>query len=128
MVEQFLKQNNISVDAMYSKSSEAVKPDEKASGKRCDRTPYKQAEIWEDYKQIYIDFDLKTEKEIREKILFVNSFDCDLNVKSEKIKFDSKGYFLIDAKCKPAKPLVEGLPLSYETKEKEISSLMNIQE
>lgn len=30
------------------------------------------------------------------------------------------GYFLIDSRAKPAKPLVEGLPLSYETKEKEI--------
>ena len=30
------------------------------------------------------------------------------------------GYFLIDSKSKPAKHLVEGLPLSWETKEKEI--------
>lgn len=30
------------------------------------------------------------------------------------------GYFLIDGKSKPARNLVEGLPLSYETKEKEI--------
>ena len=30
------------------------------------------------------------------------------------------GYFLIDARSMPVKHLVEGLPLSYETKEKEI--------
>ena len=30
------------------------------------------------------------------------------------------GYFLIDARSKPARHLVEGLPLSYETKEKEL--------
>jgi len=30
------------------------------------------------------------------------------------------GYFLIDARSKPARHIVEGLPLSYETKEKEI--------
>lgn len=30
------------------------------------------------------------------------------------------GYFLIDARSRPARHLVEGLPLSYETKEKEI--------
>ena len=36
------------------------------------------------------------------------------------MRFDPTGFFLIDAKSKPARPLVEGLPLSYETKEKEI--------
>jgi len=36
------------------------------------------------------------------------------------MKIDRMGYFLIDSKSKPAKHLVEGLPLSWETKEKEI--------
>jgi hypothetical protein len=52
--------------------------------------------------------------------LFINSYDSDFNSRNEEIKFDPMGYFLIDHKAKPAKPLVEGLPLSYETKEKEI--------
>ena len=30
------------------------------------------------------------------------------------------GYFLIDGRSKPARHLVEGLPLSYEIKEKEV--------
>jgi hypothetical protein len=30
------------------------------------------------------------------------------------------GYFLIDTNSKPAKPLAQGLPLTYETGEKEI--------
>jgi len=53
-------------------------------------------------------------------VLFVNSIDLDYNARQEEVKIDSMGYFLIDAKSKPARHLVEGLPLSYETKEKEI--------
>ena len=51
--------------------------------------------------------------------MFVKSIDADFKQK-EEFKFDSKGYFLIDIKTKPAIPLTEGLPLSYEVKEKEI--------
>ena len=53
-------------------------------------------------------------------MLFINSFDGDFNAKHEEMKFDSQGYFLIDTKEKPARPLVEGIPLTYETKEKGI--------
>ena len=53
-------------------------------------------------------------------MLFVNSLDLDYNPKQEEIKFDPVGYFLIDTNSKPARPLVQGLPLSYETGEKEI--------
>ena len=67
-----------------------------------------------------MDFSYNSDQKIRERILFINSFDSDYNAKSEEIKYDPVGYFLIDARAKPAKPLVEGLPLSYETKEKEI--------
>jgi len=52
--------------------------------------------------------------------LFINSYDADFNSRNEEIKFDPMGYFLIDSKSKPSRSLVEGLPLSYETKEKEI--------
>jgi len=47
-------------------------------------------------------------------------FDADFNSKQDEIKFDSKGFFLIDSQSKPPRPLAEGIPLSYETKEKEI--------
>jgi len=67
-----------------------------------------------------MDFNFTSDIKIRERILFVNSFDSDYNSKNEDLKFDPSGYFLIDSTSKPARPLVEGLPLSYETKEKEI--------
>ena len=51
--------------------------------------------------------------------MFINSIDADFQQK-EDFKFDSKGYFLIDIKTKPAIPFTEGIPLSYELKEKEI--------
>lgn len=53
-------------------------------------------------------------------MLFVSSIDLDFNAKQEEIRFDEKGYFMIDVRSKPARPLAEGLPLSYEVKEKEI--------
>lgn len=53
-------------------------------------------------------------------MLFVNSFDSDYNARQEDVRFDSKGYFLLDIQSKPARPLVAGIPLSYEMKEKEI--------
>lgn len=52
--------------------------------------------------------------------MFINSLDADYNPKQEEIKFDPVGYFLIDSSSKPTKHLVSGLPLSYETGEKEI--------
>jgi len=76
--------------------------------------------MWEDYKQIFRDFSLNNDNKVRDKVLFVNSLDTDYNAKQEEIKIDRMGYFLIDAKSKPAKHLVEGLPLSWETREKEI--------
>ena len=33
---------------------------------------------------------------------------------------DSQGYFLLDVNSKPAKPLTQGLPITFETGEKEI--------
>ena len=36
------------------------------------------------------------------------------------MRLDNQGYFLLDTRVKPARPLVEGLPLTYETKEKGI--------
>lgn len=82
--------------------------------------PNKCGDIWEDYKQIFLDFSLNNDHKVRDKVLFVNSIDLDYNAKQEEVKIDSQGYFLIDAKSKPARHLVEGLPLSYDTKEKEI--------
>ena len=67
-----------------------------------------------------MDFSFNSDQKIRERILFINSIDSDFNSKNEDVKFDPMGYFLIDARSKPSRPLVEGLPLSYETKEKEI--------
>ena len=67
-----------------------------------------------------MDFNFNSDIKIRERILFINSYDNDYNSRNEEIKFDPVGYFLIDAKSQPSKPLVEGLPLSYETREKEI--------
>ena len=60
------------------------------------KKPHKQGEIWEDYKQIYLDFGLTSDKKIRDKVLFVNSFDSDYNARQEDTGFDSKGYFLLD--------------------------------
>lgn len=67
-----------------------------------------------------MDFGFKNERHVRDKVLFVNSFDSDFNARQEDYRYDSKGYFLLDIQSKPARPLVAGLPLSYETKEKEI--------
>lgn len=53
-------------------------------------------------------------------MLFVHSLDRDFNPKTEEVKIDKAGYFLIDVKSKPARPLVEGIPLSYDTRDKEI--------
>lgn len=85
------------------------------------KPPHRQGEIWEDYKQIYLDFGLKQETQVRDRVLFVNSFDCDFNAKQEEMRLDNQGYFLLDTRVKPARPLVEGLPLTYETKEKDIN-------
>lgn len=84
------------------------------------KPPHKQKDIWEDYKQIYLDFSLNNDLKVRDKVLFVGSFDGDFNSKQEEIKIDPVGYFLIDANSKPSRPLTQGLPLSYETGEKEI--------
>jgi len=85
------------------------------------KIPLKTKDIWEDYKQIYLDFGLNNDKQVRDRVLFVNSFDSDYNAKQEEIKIDPVGYFLIDANSKPSRPLAQGLPLSYETGEKEIN-------
>lgn len=77
-------------------------------------------DIWEDYKQIYMDFSLNNDLKVRDRVLFVNPIDIDFNPKIEDIQFDQQGYFLIDTLSKPARPLTHGLPLSYETGEKEI--------
>lgn len=55
-----------------------------------------QPDIWEDYKQIYLDFSLNNDLKVRDRVLFVNSLDLDYNSRIEDIKFDSQGYFLID--------------------------------
>ena len=67
-----------------------------------------------------MDFGLTSDKKVKDRVLFVNSFDSDYNARQEDVRFDSKGYFLLDIQSKPARPLVSGIPLSYETKEKEI--------
>jgi len=41
----------------------------------------KQADIWEDYKQIYLDFSLNNDDKVRDKVLFVSSFDGDFNAR-----------------------------------------------
>jgi len=84
------------------------------------KVPIKQYEIWEDYKQIYLDFSITNESKVKDKVLFVQPLDADFNSRIEEIKYDPVGYFLIDANSKPAKPLVQGLPLTYDTGEKEI--------
>ena len=52
--------------------------------------------------------------------MFISSIDSDFNAKHDEVRFDPKGFFLIDSSSKPARPLCCGIPLSYETKEKEI--------
>lgn len=56
-------------------------------------------------------------------MLFVNSIDRDFDSRKEDHQFDPSGYFMIDTRSKPAVPLVQGLPLSYETKEKDYGDL-----
>ena len=60
------------------------------------KKPFKQHEIWEDFRQLYMDFNLHNDRVIRDKVLFVNSFDSDFNARQEEQKYDSKGYFLLD--------------------------------
>lgn len=43
-----------------------------------------------------MDFNLTNDRVIRDKVLFVNSFDSDFNARQEELKYDSKGYFLLD--------------------------------
>ena len=43
-----------------------------------------------------MDFGLTNDKKVRDKVLFVNSFDSDYNARQEDVRFDSKGYFLLD--------------------------------
>jgi hypothetical protein len=62
-------------------------------------------DIWEDYKQIYMDFSLNNDLKVRDRVLFVNPIDIDFNPKIEDIQFDTQGYFLIDTLSKPARPL-----------------------
>ena len=45
-----------------------------------------------------MDFNFNSDIKIRERILFINSYDNDYNSRNEEIKFDPVGYFLIDAK------------------------------
>lgn len=37
--------------------------------------------MWEDYKQIFTDFNLNNDNKIRDKVLFVNSLDADYNAR-----------------------------------------------
>lgn len=67
--------------------------------------PLQSYDVWEDYKQIYIDFSLNNDQKVRDRVLFVNSIDIDYNPKIEEIKFDPMGYFLFDSISKPAKPI-----------------------
>lgn len=83
------------------------------------KKPIKHGDLWEDYKQIYLDFGLSNDLVVKDRVLFINSLDADLNIKQEELKVDRVGYFMIDVKSKPARPLVEGLPLTYDSKEKE---------
>ena len=45
------------------------------------KQPTKQGDIWEDYKQIFMDFSLNNDTKIRDKVLFVNSLDADFNAR-----------------------------------------------
>jgi len=45
------------------------------------KIPIHQYDIWEDYKQIYLDFSLNNEIKVRDKVLFINSIDIDFNPK-----------------------------------------------
>ena len=103
LVQQWVSQNDIPVDAIYSSHQKK-----------------NQCDIWEDYKQIYLDFSITSDHKVKEKVLFISSFDADFNARQEEVKCDPQGYFLIDANSKPARPLAQGLPLTYETGEKEI--------
>lgn len=139
LIQQFLNQNDISIDAIYSSVSTLTiaqnqqQPLAKSENKESKtqkiqqqaQKPYKpnyqkQEDIWEDYKQIYLDFNFNTDAKIRDRVLFVNSLDVDYNARNEEVKMDSTGYFLLDVNSKPAKPLTQGLPITYDTGEKEI--------
>lgn len=98
MISSYLSYNDIAVDAIYGQSQQQLpmengaqaeaplpasknkKAKEKDNLKNM-KKPYKQPEIWEDYKQIYLDFGITNDKKIRDKVLFVNSFDSDFNAR-----------------------------------------------
>lgn len=44
-----------------------------------------------------MDFNLTSDRVIRDKVLFINSFDSDFNARQEDHRYDSKGYFLLDS-------------------------------
>jgi hypothetical protein len=120
LIHQYFAQNDVHIDAIYSAqqgmtpASENSKESKKSVRKEAKKNP---DEIWEDYKQIYLDFSLNNDLKVRDRVLFVNSIDLDYNPRIEDIRFDSQGYFLIDTLSQPAKPLTSGLPLTYETGE-----------
>ena len=76
----------------------------------------------DDYSQIFLDFGLNSEKKVCEKVLFVNSLANDFvsnnqtTSKKPNPDIDEKGYFMFDLSCKPAVPLIKGLPISLDVK------------
>ena len=110
-ISKYIAHNDILVDAIYTQSSSINQTDQENDLKKTKNDkgqftiPLKSKDIWEDYKQIYLDFGLNNDIKVRDKVLFVNSFDGDYNAKQEEIKIDPVGYFLIDANSKPSRPL-----------------------
>ncbi|CDW77596.1 UNKNOWN [Stylonychia lemnae] len=108
-MQQLLQQNDICVDAIYS----------------INHKNKNEEFICEDYRQIYIDFNLNSMKKVQEKVVFIHPLDIDWMGCLEEIKIDKMGYFLFDYSCNPPKPLVRGLPLSVNYHYNKDESLKN---
>jgi hypothetical protein len=107
MIQSYFQINDIMVDGIYGESKlemmmenedgMGISPNNLASAKNQSKKetkpkgsehksekikkPFKIGEIWEDYKQVYLDFGLNSDKKVRDKVLFVNSFDSDFNAR-----------------------------------------------
>jgi len=67
---------------MNQQTAEApITEGKKSTQKPIVKIPIKQDDIWEDYKQIYLDFSLNNDQKVKDRVLFVNSFDADFNPK-----------------------------------------------
>ena len=91
--------NDIPIDAIYSNIKTVLENSSQPETKKEQikrPEPKRPKELWEDYKQIYIDFNLNSDQKVKERVLFVNSFDGDFNPRIEEVQLDRKGFFLFD--------------------------------